>query len=217
MFCWFGCQSTRSCSLQSSPLSPAKFLVGQDSKIRGLRQLGTLQGTKRNFAGSSFFCFNDPKNKTFFKTAFFFGISERLPSSYIKPKYPAVTLPGQMGSPEPTGQRWKNVRACEQCWCNKILAWNAKLSCHNFTLCWVMVFIDHTIVASINVWQPYFAIFILNTFNAVLRIHLCCNLHTFWVTQFWLKPCLCQTIVFFHVCRRPTTDCCGLASIVGAV
>ena len=54
--------------------------------------------------------------------------------SYIKPKYPAVTLPGQVGSPEPTGQRWKNVRACEQCWCKKVLARKAKLSCHK-TIC----------------------------------------------------------------------------------
>ena len=28
---------------------------------------------------------------------------------------------------------------------------------HNYTLCWVIVFIDHTIVASLNVWQSYFA------------------------------------------------------------
>ena len=60
-----------------------------------------------------------------------------------------------------------------------------------------MVFIDHTIVASINVWQPYFAIFILNTFNAVLQIHLCRNLHTFWVTV------LAQTLLVSNTCLFP--------------
>ena len=85
--------------------------------------------------------------------------------------------------------------------------------CHDFTVGWVILFIDHIIVASLDVWHSYFA-------------HICCkyilscvaNSLLSLLTHFLGKIVLAQTLVvskigFFHVCHGTTPDCRGLASI----
>ena len=110
-----------------------------------------------------------------------------------------MTLPGQVGSLEPTGQRWKNVRACEQCWRKKNSSLCSKTEfCHNYTLCWVIVFIDHTIVASIDVWQSYFA---YNCCKYIL--HCVANSLMSQFTHFLGKLVLAQTLFVSNNCLFP--------------
>ena len=72
----------------------------------------------------------------------------------------------------------------------------------NFTLKRGKFVITHINVASIDVWQSYFA-------HSICKIHFtlfCCKFTfvaifaLFQVKYFLLKTCLCKLVVFFHVC-----------------
>ena len=67
--------------------------------------------------------------------------------------------------------------------------------CHYYTLCWVIVFIDHTIVASIDVWQSYFA---YNCCKYIL--HCVANSFMSQFTHFLGKIVLAQTLFLSNNC-----------------